>query len=66
MEHVNSEAMLLATCNHPFLLRLIGAFQDQRDLYMILEIILGESRLPPEPPSWATGPSVVRSRDGPS
>ena len=41
VEHVNSEVHLLATCNHPFTLRLIAAFQDASQLYMVLEIILG-------------------------
>lgn len=41
VEHVNSEARLLATCNHPFILRLIASYQDAADLYMILEMILG-------------------------
>ena len=41
VEHVNSERKLLTTCSHPFLLRLIGAFQDRRSVFLILELIQG-------------------------
>jgi hypothetical protein len=41
VEHVNSELALLGSCCHPFLLRLVGAFQDRRSLFMIVELVLG-------------------------
>lgn len=41
VNNVRSEHALLSTCNHPFLLKLAGAFQDTESLYMVLEFIQG-------------------------
>ena len=31
----------MAKMNHPFVLKLIGTFQDNNQLYMLLEIVMG-------------------------
>ena len=41
VEHVMNEKRILQMCYHPFIMRLIGAFQDDRELYMLLELSLG-------------------------
>jgi len=41
VEHVMNEKRLLALCDHPFLINLVGAFQDATELYMVLELALG-------------------------
>lgn len=41
MSNVRSEHALLSTCNHPFLLKLAAAFQDEETLYMVLEFVQG-------------------------
>jgi len=35
------ERNCMAEMNHPFVLKLIGTFQDQNQLYMLLEIVMG-------------------------
>lgn len=39
--HVISECKLLEMCSHPFINRLVAAYQDTENLYMVLEIVLG-------------------------
>lgn len=41
VEHTNNERSLLASVNHPFLVRMTCTFQDERHLYIILEYISG-------------------------
>ena len=41
VNNVRSEHALLSTCNHPFLLKLVAAFQDDDSLYMVLEFVQG-------------------------
>ena len=41
VEHVMSEKDLLAQCQHPFLLELKASFQDDDEIYMLLELALG-------------------------
>mmetsp|Transcript_73428 Transcript_73428/g.153268 ORF Transcript_73428/g.153268 Transcript_73428/m.153268 type:complete len:348 (+) Transcript_73428:197-1240(+) len=41
VEHVMSEKKILCQLNHPFIVRLGGAFQDTTNLYMILELVIG-------------------------
>jgi len=41
VEHVIQEKELLAQCNHPFLLELKATFQDEDEIYMLLELALG-------------------------
>mgnify|MGYP001179919512 CR=1 FL=1 len=41
VEHVMNEKKLLEACDHPFLLRLAATFQDDNELYMLLELALG-------------------------
>lgn len=39
--HIKSEITLLKMIQHPFVVNLIGHFQDERKLYMVLEYIHG-------------------------
>lgn len=41
VEHVLNEKNLLALCDHPFLINMVGAYQDGVELYMLLELALG-------------------------
>ena len=41
VEHVKNEKALLEQCDHPFLLRLAATFQDDEEIYMLLELALG-------------------------
>jgi hypothetical protein len=41
VEHVASERKILTMCNHPFLLKMLGAFQDSTELYFLLELVPG-------------------------
>jgi CRP-like cAMP-binding protein len=41
VEHVINEKKLLEECNHPFLLHLAATFQDEEEIYMLLELALG-------------------------
>ena len=36
-----NEKNLLEMCDHPFLLRLAATFQDENEIYMLLELALG-------------------------
>jgi len=40
-EHVMNEKKILAMCNHPFLLKMAAAYQDEEEVYMLLELALG-------------------------
>jgi len=39
--HVSNEKNILAMCQHPFLVNLAGWYQDQHELYMLFELLLG-------------------------
>jgi len=41
VEHVMNEKQLLEQCQHPFLLELKATFQDEEEIYMLLELALG-------------------------
>ena len=41
VEHVTNERKLLAMCDHPFIIELVGAFQDFSHLYLVMELMLG-------------------------
>ena len=41
VDHLMNEKALMAMCNHPFLIKLAGAFQDTIEVYMVLELALG-------------------------
>jgi hypothetical protein len=41
VQHVTSEKTILSTCSHPFLVNLVGWYQDQHELYMLFELLLG-------------------------
>jgi len=38
---VKTEKKLLETINHPFIVNLMGAFQDEKNLYLMMEYIIG-------------------------
>ena len=39
--HVISEKKILATCDHPFIMRLHATYHDEGELYMLLELVQG-------------------------
>lgn len=39
--NIKNERALLATCNHPFLLKLVAAYQSKKALYLIVELVIG-------------------------
>ena len=41
VEHIKNEKEILSEGNHPFIVTLYCAFQDERNLYMLLEFIIG-------------------------
>ena len=41
VEHVKTEKKLLETIQHPFIVNLLGAFQDEKNLYLMMEYIIG-------------------------
>ncbi|CAO3673367.1 unnamed protein product [Umbelopsis vinacea] len=41
VEHINSEKQILAFVNFPFIVNLYCTFQDDRNLYMMLEYVVG-------------------------
>ncbi|CAG8575591.1 136_t:CDS:2 [Ambispora gerdemannii] len=41
VEHINSEKQILAQVHHPFIVNLFCTFQDDRNLYMLLEYVIG-------------------------
>jgi serine/threonine protein kinase len=41
IEHVLSEKKILQAMDHPFIVRMPAAFQDSRNLYMVLELVIG-------------------------
>ena len=41
VEHVLSEKKILGAMNHPFIVRMPAAFQDSKNLYMVLEVVMG-------------------------
>ena len=41
VEHVKTEKKLLETISHPFIVNLMGAFQDEKNLYLMMEYIIG-------------------------
>ena len=52
VEHVMNEAHLLGVCDHPFLINLVALFQDQVEVYMVLELALGGEQ---QIKSWLAG-----------
>jgi len=41
VEHVKTEKHILERINHPFIVNLFGAFQDPKNLYLMMEYIIG-------------------------
>ena len=41
VEHVRSEKEILMSIDHPFIVTLVAAFQDERRLYMLMEYVNG-------------------------
>lgn len=40
-QHVENEKLMMLSCNHPFVLRLIGTFEDTANWHMVLELVQG-------------------------
>ena len=45
VEHVKTEKKLLETISHPFVVNLMGAFQDEKNLYLMM-VRKGAGQLP--------------------
>jgi len=41
VEHIKAEKTILGSINHPFIVNMYGAFQDERCLYMLMEYVIG-------------------------
>ncbi|KAI9352488.1 camp-dependent protein kinase [Zopfochytrium polystomum] len=41
VEHINSEKQILAQINFPFIVNLLCTFQDEKNIYMLLEYVVG-------------------------
>lgn len=41
VEHTNNEKMILERVEHPFLINLWGTFHDVRNLYMVMDYVVG-------------------------
>ncbi|KAG0365183.1 camp-dependent protein kinase catalytic subunit [Gamsiella multidivaricata] len=41
IEHTNNEKMILERVEHPFLINMWGTFQDVRNLYMVMDYVVG-------------------------
>lgn len=41
VEHTNSEREMLHRARHPFLVNLWGTFQDDQNLYMVMDFVAG-------------------------
>ena len=41
VDHIKSEVVILKMVSHPFIVNLLGHFQDERKLYMVLEYVHG-------------------------
>jgi len=41
VEHVKTEKKILEEISHPFIVNLMGAFQDDKNLYLMMEYIIG-------------------------
>ena len=39
--HVISEKRIMTECDSPFLVNLLGSFQDETQLYMLMELVMG-------------------------
>ena len=41
MEHIKNEKDILSDVNHPFIVVLYNSFQDERNLYLVLDLAEG-------------------------
>lgn len=41
LEHIKSEVQLLSKIQHPFIINLVGHFQDEKRLYLVLDYVQG-------------------------
>lgn len=41
VEHVKTEKKILCEISHPYIVNLVGAFQDEKNLYLLMEYIIG-------------------------
>ena len=66
VEHINSEKTILEALDHPYIVKLSGTFQDQLNLYMVLEYIVGGEFFTPMSDGWgiaSDGGDVVYATD---
>ncbi|KAJ1652479.1 cAMP-dependent protein kinase catalytic subunit [Dispira simplex] len=68
VEHVNNERQILGLCKSPFLVSLLGAFQDNVNLYMVMEYVVGGElftylrkyqRFPPQVAKFYSGEVIL-------
>ncbi|CAE7663497.1 PRKX [Symbiodinium pilosum] len=68
VEHVKAEKQIMSMIEHPFIVNLLGAFQDERRLFMLLEYVNGgelfsylrrEGRLPNDHVRFYSGEIVL-------
>jgi len=41
VEHIKAEKKILSKINHPFIVHLYASFQDEKNLYMVMEYVIG-------------------------
>ena len=59
--HVLNEKRILAAMDHPFILRLVATYQDEGELYMLLELGLGGRTMLKLPP-WQSPPPAPQTK----
>ncbi|KAJ1974749.1 cAMP-dependent protein kinase catalytic subunit [Dimargaris verticillata] len=68
VEHVNNERDILGVCSSPFLVSLLGSFQDNVNLYMVMEYVVGGElftylrkyqRFPPQVAKFYSGEVIL-------
>mmetsp|Transcript_40528 Transcript_40528/g.94110 ORF Transcript_40528/g.94110 Transcript_40528/m.94110 type:complete len:360 (-) Transcript_40528:96-1175(-) len=68
VEHVKAEKQIMSMIEHPFIVNLLGAFQDERRLFMLLEYVNGgelfsylrdQGRLPNDQVRFYSGEIIV-------
>ena len=66
VQHTKDEKNVIEMLHHPFVVNMIAAFQDEFNLYLVLEFVNG-GELCADPACFCTGqtvPSVDRCADG--
>ena len=63
VDNVFREVEILRQLEHPFIVNLWFTFQDQEDIFMVLDLMLGSSSLPPPPPLSFSSLSLCERSD---